>query len=123
MPDLNGFYLISEIGLRPLIDAGLELVGVYDEVRSVPESDGIAVVERITVALGNVVAAVGIDSADVVDHFIHQPCLVRCNDELAQERLSEPPRMTRWSAGREVIPFDAIFEIFKPLRQLRLEFR
>src|SRR5437016_5960127 len=95
LPDLHGFHLVGVVRLGTLIDAGSQLIRVNHQLLSVPEADRVAVVEWIPVRLRDVVAAIGTDPPDVVDHLVDQPRLVWCDDELAQKRLCQPAGMAR----------------------------
>src|SRR5262249_21298499 len=81
LPDLDSLDLIGIVRLRPLIDAGLQLIRVNDQPLSIPKTYRVAVIERIPIRFGRVIAAVGVDTANIVDHFVDQPGLVRSDDE------------------------------------------
>ena len=93
------------------------------QLLSVPEADRVAVVEWIPVRLRDVVAAIGIDPPDVIDHLVDQPRLVWCDDELAQKRLCQPAGMARRGAGGDRIPLDAFPGVRDPLQHLRVKLR
>ena len=120
LPDLDRLDLIAVLGLRALVLAARELVRVDHEPLLVPESDRVAVVERIAVGFRHVVAAVGVDAADVVDHLVDQIRLIGRRHELAKERLREPARMTRRRAIAERVELDAALDAVELVEQALL---
>ena len=67
------------------------------------------------------IAPVGVDATDVVHRFRRQPRLFRPDDELAQERDDEPPRITGRSALTQVlVVFDSLHLVVGALLQGRL---
>ena len=111
LPDLDGLDLLRVLGLRALVLAAAQRVRVDDELAAVPEADRVAVPERIAVGLGDVVAAVRVDAANVVDHLVDQIRLIGRHDEIAQERLRHPARMTRRRAIAQVVELDALLDV------------
>src|SRR4030095_7872301 len=123
LPDLYSFHVFLVVRLRSLIDSRLQLIGCNDEFLPVPESNRVAVIERVPVCFRQVVAAIGVDSSDVIDHFINEPRLTRRDDEFTQKRLCKPTRVAGRRASRDRVPFDAAFRVFDPFQHLGMKFR
>lgn len=123
LPDLDRFDLVRIVGIAPLIDSRLQLIGMDDQLVAIPEADGIAVIERKPILLRDVTAAIGVDTADVVHHLVDQIGLIRCDDEVAEERLGQPARVARRRAGRDRIPLDSFVGHLDTLGELPLKFR
>jgi hypothetical protein len=117
LPNLDGFHLLGVERLHALILSGPHLACVNHELVGVPEPDRIAFPERIRVGLARMIAAVGIDSADLVLHLVDEPHLVRRDDELLEERLDDPARHAGGLAVAQWIELDAAADFVELVAQ------
>src|SRR5262249_26046807 len=85
------------------------------------ETDRVAIVKRIAVRLRYVIATIGVDPPDVVDHFVDQPRLIGCNHEFAKKWFGQPTRVARRRTRGNRIPLDTFLQVLHALRELRLK--
>ena len=97
--------LVAVVGLAALILAVGHANGVHDERLPIPEPDGVAGPQRLCRFFGDVSAAVGIDAARLTLLLVDPPGLAWRDDELFEEWLGQPARVSRRQAVAQLIPF------------------